>query len=129
MTLALILLGIGGLLLLLSVRSLRAQRLKERYALLFVAVGLPFLGLALWPKAVGYIAGHVGIEYHTVVLLAVTTFFLLMNFNLLAIVSVQERRITHLAQIVGILGQRRRATEAGPALVERRRQQRDRKAA
>jgi hypothetical protein len=58
----------------------------------------------------------------------VTTFFLLMNFNLLAIVSVQERRITDLAQIVGILGARHRSAEAPPA-VERRRGARTRKAA
>jgi len=127
MMLAIILLGIGGLMLLLSLRSLRAQRLKERYALLFAAVGVPFLGLALWPDAVGYVAGLLGIQYQTVVLLAVTTFFLVMNFNLLAIVSVQERRITDLAQIVGILRVRRRAAEAPPA-VERRRA-RNRKAA
>ncbi len=127
MMLAIILLGIGGLMLLLSLRSLRARRLKERYALLFAAVGLPFLGLSLWPDAVGYVAGLLGIQYQTVVLLAVTTFFLLMNFNLLAIVSVQERRITDLAQIVGILRVRRRSAEAPPA-VERRRA-RNRKAA
>jgi hypothetical protein len=128
MMLAIILLGVGGLMLLLSLRSLRARRLKERYALLFAAVGVPFLGLALWPDAVGYVAGLLGIQYQTVVLLAVTTFFLLMNFNLLAIVSVQERRITDLAQIVGILGARPRSAEA-PRAVERRRAERNRKAA
>ncbi len=105
MTLPLILLAIGNVVLLLAVRSLRQQRLKERYALLFGAVGIPFLALAAWPNAVGYMAQRLGIEYHTVLLLAVTAFFLLMNFNLLSIVSVQERRINCLAQIVAILSQ------------------------
>ena len=105
MTLTLILLAIGNVVLLLAVRSLRQQRLKERYALLLGAVGIPFLALAAWPNAVGYLAQRLGIEYHTVLLLAVTVFFLLMNFNLLSIVSVQERRINCLAQIVAMLSQ------------------------
>ncbi len=115
MTLTLILLGIGNVVLLLAVRSLRQQRLKERYALLFGAVGIPFLALAVWPNAVGYLAAHLGIEYHTVLLLAVTAFFLLMNFNLLSIVSVQERRINCLSQIVAMLSQTQKgaATASG----------------
>ena len=112
MTLTLILLAIGNMLLLLAIRSLRAHRLKERYALLFLAVGLPFLALAAWPSAVGYVADWLGIDYHTVLLLAVTAFFLLMNFNLLSIVSLQERRIATLAQSVAILSQKRQGTAA-----------------
>jgi len=96
MTLTLILLAIGNMLLLMAIRSLRKQRLKERHALLFVAVGVPFLALAVWPDAIGWLSGWLGIEYQTVLLLAVTTFFLVLNFNLLSIVSIQERRITSL---------------------------------
>ncbi len=103
MTLTLILLAIGAMLLLMAIRSLRAQRLKERHALLFALVGVPFLALAAWPNAVGWIASRLGIEYHTVLLLTVTTFFLVMNFKLLAIVSVQERRIACLAQLPALL--------------------------
>ncbi len=106
MTLTLILLAIGNMLLLMAVRSLRAQRLKERHALLFVAVGIPFLALAIWPDAVGWMAVRLGIEYQTVLLLAVTTFFLVINFNLLSIVSVQERRIVCLAQMVAVMAQK-----------------------
>ncbi len=115
MTLTLILLAIGNMLLLMAVRSLRAQRLKERHALLFVAVGIPFLALAIWPDAVGWMAARLGIEYQTVLLLAVTTFFLVVNFNLLSIVSVQERRIACLAQMVAVMAQKLRAGSAGGA--------------
>ncbi len=45
MTLTLILLAIGAMLLLMAIRSLRAQRLKERHSLLFALVGFPFLAL------------------------------------------------------------------------------------
>ena len=103
MNLTLILLGIGNVILLLAIRSLRTQRLKERYALLFLAVGLPFLAMAIWPDFVGWLAKRLGIEYPTVLLLAVTAFFLLICFNLLSIVSVLERRMIDLAQHVALL--------------------------
>ncbi len=119
MTLTLILLAIGALLLLMAIRSLRAQRLKERHALLFALVGVPFLALAAWPNAVGWIASRLGIEYHTVLLLTVMSFFLVMNFKLLSIVSVQERRIACLAQLLALLtrkldGERDRGGSALP---------------
>ncbi len=106
MTLTLILLVIGNTLLLMAIRSLRVQRLKERHALLFVAVAVPFLALAVWPDAIGWLSEWLGIEYQTVLLLAVTTFFLVLNFNLLSILSIQERRITSLAQMVAIMAQK-----------------------
>ena len=106
MTLTVILLAIGAILLLMAIRSLRAQRLKERHALLLALVGVPFLALAAWPNAVGWVASLLGIEYQTVLVLAVTTFFLVMNFKLLSIVSVQERRIACMAQLLAILTQR-----------------------
>ena len=106
MTLTLILLVIGNTLLLMAIRSLRVQRLNERHALLFVAVGVPFLALAVWPDAIGWLSERLGIDYQTVLLLAVTTFFLVLNFNILSIVSTQERRITSLAQMVAIMAQK-----------------------
>jgi hypothetical protein len=106
MTLALLLLAVGNLMLLLSIRSLRTGRLRERHALLFAAVGVPFLILAMWPDAVGFLARRLGIEYPTVLLIAVTTFFLMVNFSLLSAVSVLERRVVTLAQTVAILEER-----------------------
>lgn len=103
MTLTLILLLIGAAMLIIAVRSLRAQRLKERHALLMGFLGLPFLVLAVWPDAVGSIGQMLGIQYTTVLLLCMTTFFLLVNFKLLSIVSVQDRRIASLAQSVALL--------------------------
>ncbi len=113
MTLTLILLAIGNMLLLVAIRSLRLQRLKVRYALLFLFLGLPFFALAAWPDAVGSLAAMLGIEYQTVLLLTVTTFFLFMTFTLLSIVSRQEQRIICLAQKVGILEHKQRSAIAG----------------
>lgn len=107
----LIVLALGATILLMAIRSLRAGRLKERYALIFVLTGLPFLGLALWRDGVGYIAQWLDIDYRTLALLGVTTFFMLMIFKLLSIVSVQERRITTLAQNMSILIQKQGLTD------------------
>lgn len=102
----LIALALGASILFMAIRSLRAGRLKERYALIFVITGIPFLVLALWRDGVGYLANLLDIDYRTLALIGVTTFFMLMVFKLLSIVSVQERRITTLTQHVAILMQK-----------------------
>jgi hypothetical protein len=100
---SLILVIFGGSLLLLAVRRLKQFRLKERFALLFMLLGLPFLVLAVWPGGVEFLARVSGIEQKTVMLLCVSVFLFLIIFELLTIVSVQDRKITTLAQMVGIL--------------------------
>jgi len=100
---SLILVIFGGTLCLLAVRRLKQFKLKERYALLFLLLGLPFLVLAVWPKGVEILATATGIEHTTVELLCVAIFVILMIFELLTIVSVQDQKITTLAQMVGIL--------------------------
>ena len=100
---SLILIAFGGLLLILTVRRLSQYKLKERYALIFLFTGLPFLVLAFLPDAMGKIAQWIQIDYRTLMLLCISGFLLLMVFELLSIVSQQDRKITTLAQMVGIL--------------------------
>src|ERR1700761_24069 len=78
----LFLLTFGMLLLLLAVRRLRTYRLKERYALLFVLIGLPFVGLAFRPDVVGWMAKALQIQYNTFALICVSVFLFLMVFEL-----------------------------------------------
>jgi hypothetical protein len=99
----LILVAFGGTLCLLAVRRLKQFKLKERFALLFLLLGLPFLVLAVWPRGVEYLANITHIEHTTVELLCVSIFVILVIFELLTIVSVQDQKITTLAQMVGIL--------------------------
>lgn len=100
---SLILVIFGGTLLWLALRRLRQFKLKERYTLLFLLLGLPFLVLAVWPRGVEYLTHATHIEQSTVMLLCVSVFLFLIIFELLTIVSVQDRKITTLAQMVGIL--------------------------
>lgn len=93
----------GGSLLLLAIRRLKQFKLKERFTLLFLLLGLPFLVLAIWPDAIEFLARKTNIEQKTVMLLCVSIFVFLIIFELLTIVSVQDRKITTLAQMVGIL--------------------------
>lgn len=92
-------------------RRLRQYRLRERYALVFLILGLPFALLAAWPNAIGYVADALHIHYQTVTLLCVTGFLTVMVFELLTIVSEQDQKITTLAQHVGILMERLRLAE------------------
>ena len=90
---------------------LRRYRLKERYALVFLLMGLPFFGLAAWPEGMANVGKVLGIDYRTVALLCVSTFLILVVFELLTIVSVQDQKITALAQHVGILMEKQKLAE------------------
>jgi hypothetical protein len=98
-----ILLTFGATLLWLAVRRLRQFKLKERYTLLFLLLGLPFLILAVWPRGIEHLSRLTAIGESTVMLLCVSVFLILTVLELLTIVSVQDRKITTLAQMVGIL--------------------------
>ena len=108
---SLILLLLGGSLFTLAVRRLRQYKLKERYALVFLLLGLPFALLAAWPNAVGQIAYLLDMDYRTVTLLCVAGFLTVMVFELLTIVSVQDQKITALAQLVGILMEKQKLAD------------------
>ena len=99
----LILVGVAAVLLVLTFRSLRAHRLKERYVLLFLITGLPFFALAMWPDAIVWLSQTLEIEKPTLLVLCVSVYFLLTTFELLSIVSVQDRKITALGQLTAIL--------------------------
>ncbi len=108
---SLILLLLGGGLLALAVLRLRRYRLKERYTLIFLLLGLPFFALAVWPNAIGWVASLLEMDYRTVTLLCVGGVLALMVFELLTIVSVQDQKITALAQLVGILMEKQKLAE------------------
>jgi hypothetical protein len=101
----------GTLLLLLAIHRLRTYKLKERYALLFLLIGLPFVGLAFWPQGVLWTAVKLGIQYNTLSLICVSVFLFLVVFELLTIVSVQDQKINALAQLVAILMEKQKLAE------------------
>ena len=67
--------------------------------------------MAVWPNAVGAIADFVEMDYRTMALLCVTSVLALMVFELLTIVSVQDQKITALAQLVGIMMEKQKLAE------------------
>jgi hypothetical protein len=71
---------VASLLLLLIVLELvRGRRLKERYALLWIATGGVLLVLSAWRGGLNTIAGWLGVEtYPPAVLFAVATLFILL---------------------------------------------------
>ena len=111
LTRSLILIAFGGSLLLLAVRRLRQYKLKERYALLFLAAGLPFVFLALWPNLIVWVSDVLHISINTVMLLCVSVFLFFIMIELFSIISQQDRKITTLAQMVAILMERQNLTD------------------
>jgi hypothetical protein len=109
---------VASLLLLLVVLELvRGRRLKERYALLWLATGGILLVLSAWRGALNTIAGWVGVEtYPPAVLFAVATLFiLLVLLHYSTVLSKLTDENVELAQRVALLEERvRRLPVEGP---------------
>jgi hypothetical protein len=100
---------VASLLLLLVVLELvRGRRLKERYALLWLATGGVLLLLSAWRGALNTIAGWVGVEtYPPAVLFAVATLFiLLVLLHYSTVLSKLTDENVELAQRVALLEER-----------------------
>jgi hypothetical protein len=101
-----VLLGFGLLLVIMSLRSLRQLRMQERWMLLFLVTGLPFLILAAWPDGIVWLSNQMNMEKPTLMVFCLGAFTILLLLKLFSIISVQQRQITTLAQTVGMLQQK-----------------------
>ena len=122
---------IASLLLILVVLELvRGRRLKERYALLWLATGVALLVLSAWRGGLNTIAGWLGVTgYPPAVLFAVATLFIflvLLHYSTVISKLTDEnvelaQRVALLEERVGRLSSERRAKAPEPALPEGRR--------
>ena len=97
---------VASLLLILVVLELiRGRRLKERYALLWLATGAVLLVLSAWRGGLNTIAGWVGVStYPPAVLFAVATLFiLLVLLHYSTVISKLTDENVDLAQRVALL--------------------------
>jgi hypothetical protein len=100
---------VASLLLILVVLELiRGRRLKERYALLWLATGAVLLVLSAWRGGLNTIAGWLGVEtYPPAVLFAVATLFiLLVLLHYSTVLSKLTDENVDLAQRVALLEER-----------------------
>ena len=88
------------LLILIVLELVRGRRLKERYALLWLATGFVLLVLSAWRDALNTIAGWLGVTgYPPAVLFAVATLFILLvlltddNVELAQRIALLEERV------------------------------------
>jgi len=97
-------------LLLVVFELIRSRRLRERYALLWLATGVVLLVLSAWRSGLNTIAGWVGVTgYPPAVLFAVATLFiLLVLLDYSTVISKLSDQNTVLAQRLALLEQRLR---------------------
>ena len=102
------------LLILVVLELIRGRRLKERYALLWLATGVVLLVLSAWRDGLNTIAGWLGVEtYPPAVLFAVATLFiLLVLLHYSTVLSRLTDENVELAQELAILRQRIEGLEA-----------------
>ena len=95
-------------LILVVLELIRGRRLKERYALLWLATGLVLLVLSAWRDGLNTIAGWLGVtSYPPAVLFAVATLFiLLVLIHYSTVISKLTDENVELAQRVALLEER-----------------------
>ena len=103
-------------LILVVLELIRSRRLRERYALLWLATGLVLLVLSAWRGGLNTIAGWVGVTgYPPAVLFAVATLFILaVLLHYSTVISKLADQNVILAQRLALL--ERRLTERAPDL-------------
>jgi hypothetical protein len=100
---------VASLVLILVVLELvRGRRLKERYALLWLATGVALLVLSAWREGLNTIAGWLGVTgYPPAVLFAVATLFIfLVLLHYSTVISKLTDENVDLAQRVALLEER-----------------------
>jgi len=102
------------LLILVVLELVRGRRLKERYALLWLATGAVLLVLSAWRGGLNTVAGWVGVTgYPPAVLFAVATLFiLLVLLHYSTVISKLTDENVELAQRIALLEQSVRAQAA-----------------
>lgn len=99
------------LLILVVLELVRGRRLKERYALLWLATGAVLLVLSAWRGGLNTVAGWLGVTgYPPAVLFAVATLFvLLVLLHYSTVISKLTDENVELAQRIALLEQRVRS--------------------
>jgi hypothetical protein len=112
------------LLILVVLELIRSRRLRERYALLWLATGVVLLVLSAWRGGLNTIAGWVGVTgYPPAVLFAVATLFILaVLLHYSTVISKLADQNVVLAQRLALLEERRERDLGGggaPSRVDR----------
>ena len=104
------------LLILVVLELIRGRRLKERYALLWLATGVVLLVLSAWRGGLNTIAGWLGVSGYPPAILfaAATLFIILVLLHYSTVLSRLTDENVLLAQRLGLLDERLRRLETSP---------------
>ena len=103
------------LLLLIVLELIRSRRLRERYALLWLATGLVLLVLSAWRGALNTIAGWLGVSSYPPAILfaAATLFVIVVLLHYSTVLSKLSDESTILAQRLALLERELQARSGG----------------
>jgi hypothetical protein len=93
-------------LLFVTLETVRRNRLKERYALLWLGTGAALFGVALYPDIVGGLKTVTGMEYTSAIMVVVFSFLTMIAFHISLTLSRNEDDRRNLSQSVALLRQR-----------------------
>lgn len=98
---------------------IRSRKLREQYALLWLALSAIMMTLSLFPSVIDRMAGWVGVDYAPSLLyLLGLVFVLFLLLHLTIAVSSLARRVISLTQALALLEQQSRSEAAAASLLE-----------
>ena len=89
-----------------TLELIRRRKLREEYAILWIARSVAFLVFAAWPKLLFRIRDYLGVYYLTTVFILAFTFLCLVIIGLSAALSRRADETCRLAQQVALLEKR-----------------------
>jgi len=90
-----------------AIELIRRRKLQERYALLWLALGIPMAGFSLFPHLLESISGLLHISYAPSLLFLIGILFsLAFIMHITTVISRLQQKVTRLVQEVALLQMR-----------------------
>jgi hypothetical protein len=89
-----------------TLEAIRRRHLRERYALLWIAVSMGFFGLATYPDAILFLSNAMGMHYTSALLVTVFTFMLMVSFHVCLVLSRADEDKRRMSQAIALLQMR-----------------------
>ncbi|MCC5847954.1 MAG: DUF2304 domain-containing protein [Verrucomicrobia bacterium] len=87
----------------ITMEAVRRNRLKERYALLWIGTGLVLFAFAVQPNVIAWLVQVTGMHYTSAIMLVVFSFLLLIAFHISLVLSQYENERRKFSQKIALL--------------------------
>ncbi|MDY6914032.1 MAG: DUF2304 domain-containing protein [Planctomycetota bacterium] len=99
---------------LVTIELVRRRKLREEYAMLWIAASAVLLVFAIFPRLLWYVSGAIGLVYHTTMIILCFSFLSLVVIHLSVIISRNSEDTRQMAQRIAMLERELEELRGGP---------------